>query len=220
MAVTLAKTRGSPRRRAREAGLEGTHDDDHCGHGSEINFGLAKNRSFSFTVRPSGSPGFGIQGMSCPCNFTRVLPLAALMDASIHVRTAKWRRRWQRPRQKATAAITDAGLTEGPITRLITSSPEEVIQVLISEEKAGEINAPDDAVELTPHASNFIARETETAAANLASPSETTGSIEVAELICGDGAEVASPLAGAAASARTGPGRRRGRWTPVRAEAI
>jgi hypothetical protein len=88
--------------------------------------------------------------------------------------------------------IADAGLTEGPIAGLITSSPEEVTPVPISEEKAAEIGAPDAAVEIALHPSNFIASESETAAliaADMASLSETTGSIEVAEPICVDGLE-------------------------------
>lgn len=133
----------------------------------------------------------------------RVLPLAALMIASVSTFAAsdpfdaelflspygEVASPLATTEAEGACDIADAGLTEGPIAGLITSSPEEVIQVLISEEKAAEISAPDDAVELALHASNFIARETETAAANLASPSETTGSIEVAELICVDGLE-------------------------------
>ena len=88
--------------------------------------------------------------------------------------------------------ITDSGLTEGPFAGLITSSPEELNPVPISEEKAAEVGAPDDAVELALQPSNFITSEPETAAliaADLASLSETTGSIEVAEPICMEGLE-------------------------------
>ena len=101
---------------------------------------------------------------------------------------------WPLVRIEAAGAcdIADAGLTEGPIAALIPSSPEELIPVLISEEKAAEIGAPDDAVELALHPGNFITSEPETAAliaADLASLSETTGSVEVAEPICVEGLE-------------------------------
>lgn len=128
----------------------------------------------------------------------RVLPLAALMMASVSTFAASDPFDAElflspygevaSPLVTIEAAgacdIADAG-TEGPIAALITSSSEELIPAPMSE-KAAEIGAPDDAVELALHPGNFITSEPETAAliaADLASLSETTGSIEVAEPI-------------------------------------
>jgi hypothetical protein len=90
-------------------------------------------------------------------------------------------------------AAADAAPTEAPIGIIMDFPEERYIPLVATAEET--LGAADDAVELALYPDNFLASETETAAviaADLASLSEMTGSVDVAErleIACLDGEE-------------------------------
>jgi hypothetical protein len=90
-------------------------------------------------------------------------------------------------------ATADAAPTQAPIGIIMDFPEERYIPLVATAEET--LSASDDALELAFHPDNFLASETETAAviaAGLASLSETTGSVDVAErleIACLDGEE-------------------------------
>jgi hypothetical protein len=94
---------------------------------------------------------------------------------------------------EATYDVADAAPNQAPIGISMDFPDERYIPLVATAEET--LGAADDAVELALHPDNFLASETETAAviaADLASLSETTGSVDVAErleIACLDGEE-------------------------------